>query len=156
MMRRAFTFTICCSVFLVGAMTECDAESLAFVNSPLREVSCVRGCGLRSCSLRFLSERRDAQRTFPKTSMCLSELIGDFQVGDKVKVKDGSIRLWNVAPKENPDGYLVPKGKLGEIIKLVTKDAKTGKPVSPNRPILVKFQDPQFTAHFEQRELEKA
>jgi hypothetical protein len=85
--------------------------------------------------------------------MVVSDLIGDFSVGDRVKVAQESIVLFTV--KDYPDGYPVPKGAEGQILKVITADPKSGKPVSPNRPLLVKFDNPKFQAHFEARELER-
>jgi hypothetical protein len=93
-------------------------------------------------------------RTQTSVNMVVSELIGDFSVGDRVRVTQNSITLFTV--KDHPDGYQVPKGTEGEIVKVITIDVKSGKPVSPNRPLLVKFNNPKFQAHFEARELEKA
>lgn len=78
---------------------------------------------------------------------------GDFKAGDRVRVSHDSITLFVL--KDYPDGYSVPKGLEGEVIKVITVDPKSGKLVSPNRPILVKFESPKFQAHFESRELDK-
>ena len=107
--------------------------------------------GLVSQSVRF--RRCDARFWADHTKMVVSELIGDFNVGDRVKVAKSSITLFTV--KDYPNGYLVPKGAEGQIIKVITMDIKSGKPVSPNRPLLVKFENPKFQAHFEARELER-
>eukprot|EP00284_Hemiselmis_tepida_P017096 CAMPEP_0174940490 /NCGR_PEP_ID=MMETSP1355-20121228/69287_1 /TAXON_ID=464990 /ORGANISM="Hemiselmis tepida, Strain CCMP443" /LENGTH=153 /DNA_ID=CAMNT_0016187545 /DNA_START=40 /DNA_END=501 /DNA_ORIENTATION=+ len=87
--------------------------------------------------------------------MMFPDHCGDFKEGDKVKVTAEGVVLFHVQPKEHPDGFKVPKGAEGVVAKLATED-KQGRPVSTNRPLIVKFENPKFQAHFEANELEKA
>lgn len=87
--------------------------------------------------------------------MAIPDVVGDFKEGDSVEVVGKDVIFFHVKPKEYPDGYTVPKGLKGTVKALVTTDAKTGKEVSPNRPLLVQFTEPKFMAHFEAKELKK-
>ncbi len=138
------------SVLLIFA---CLASSCAFQSFNFMPSTFVNQRSLLS-PLSFCKEFKLRARTQTSVKMVVSELIGDFNVGDRVRVIQNSITLFTV--KDHPDGYQVPKGAEGEIVKVITVDVKSGKPVSPNRPLLVKFNNPKFQAHFEARELEKA
>lgn len=45
--------------------------------------------------------------------MMMPDHIGDFKVGDKVKIKEGNVVFWHVKPKDYPDGFTCPKGMEG-------------------------------------------
>jgi len=87
--------------------------------------------------------------------MMFPDHAGDFKEGDKVKVVTDDVVLFHVQPKDHPDGYTVPKGSEGIVNKVATED-RQGRAVSANRPLIVKFENPKFMAHFEACELEKA
>lgn len=114
-----------------------------------------RGCGFvgsLSVPLAGLAPRRQGAAL----RMSMGNLAGDFQPGDKVAVKSKAVLImYHVKPKEYPDGYTVPQGLKGTVKSLANIEPKSGKEVSPNRPVLVTFEDPKFMAHFEAKELEK-
>lgn len=87
--------------------------------------------------------------------MGMPDVAGDFKVGDSVEVVGKEVVFFHVKPKDYPDGYTVPEGLKGTVKALVTTDTKSGKEVSPNRPLLVTFTEPKFMAHFEAKELKK-
>ena len=70
------------------------------------------------------------------------------KVGDRVLVKD-SVSVYHHPQNRNQKFDL--KGQQGEIISII-QDWK-GRPISPNLPILVKF-DKRFKVHFRENELE--
>ena len=87
--------------------------------------------------------------------MSMPDQVGDFKAGDKVAVVAKDVVMFHVKPKDYPDGYTIPEGSQGTIKSIANVDPKSGKEVSPNRPLLVTFDDPKFMAHFEARELKK-
>lgn len=70
------------------------------------------------------------------------------KVGDRVLIKD-SVAVYHHPQNRNQEFDL--QGQQGEVISIV-QDWK-GRPISPNLPILVKF-DKRFKAHFRESELE--
>ena len=70
------------------------------------------------------------------------------KIGDRVKVKN-SVVVYHY-PKQKMQPYDI-KGMEGEIAKIMTD--WEGRPISPNLPILVKF-DNKFKAHLKDGELE--
>ena len=137
---------------LFVSLSLCLEKSAAFQSIPIK--TSAYSTSQQYLSLRLPSKLCHFRSGSLGASMVLSDLISDFNVGDRVRVAQSSIVLFTV--KDHPDGYSVPKGAEGQIVKVITKDLKSGKPVSPNRPLLVKFENPKFQAHFEARELEKA
>mmetsp|Transcript_41140 Transcript_41140/g.102916 ORF Transcript_41140/g.102916 Transcript_41140/m.102916 type:complete len:154 (-) Transcript_41140:62-523(-) len=126
------------------------------------------GCGRGSHSVGFVTPMlgagalalRGASRTPPARSgavgacMMFPDHAGDFKAGDKVRVVSDDVVFFHVKPAEFPDGYTVPKGAEGVVFKVATED-RQGRAVSANRPLIIKFEDPKFQAHFEACELEK-
>ncbi|RMF22842.1 MAG: ferredoxin--nitrite reductase [Cyanobacteria bacterium J083] len=70
------------------------------------------------------------------------------KVGDRVRVTKSVIVYHHPAHKQQPFDV---KGMEGEVVDIL-KDWH-GRPISPNLPILVKF-DKKFKAHFREDELE--
>ncbi len=70
------------------------------------------------------------------------------KIGDKVRVKE-SVIVYHY-PKKRQQPFDV-KGMEGEVIDIMTEHQ--GRPISPNLPVLVKF-DKKFKAHFQEKELE--
>ena len=70
------------------------------------------------------------------------------KIGDKVRVKE-SVIVYHY-PKKRQQPFDV-KGMEGEVIDVMTEHQ--GRPISPNLPVVVKF-DKKFKAHFQERELE--
>ncbi len=70
------------------------------------------------------------------------------KVGDRVRVKE-SVIVYNYPPSKKQPFDI--KGLEGDIIDILTD--WQGRPISPNLPVLVKF-DKKFRAHFRQDELE--
>ena len=70
------------------------------------------------------------------------------KVGDRVRVKE-SVIVYNY-PQSKKQPFDV-KGMEGDIIDILTD--WHGRPISPNLPVLVKFEK-KFKAHFHREELE--
>ena len=70
------------------------------------------------------------------------------KVGDRIRVK-GSVIVYNY-PQSKKEPFDI-KGMEGDIIEILTD--WQGRPISPNLPVLVKF-DKKFRAHFRDDELE--
>ncbi len=70
------------------------------------------------------------------------------KIGDRVRVKE-SLIVYHY-PKKRQQPFDV-KGMEGEVIDIMTENQ--GRPISPNLPVVVKF-DKKFKAHFQQQELE--
>ncbi|MDJ0577846.1 MAG: ferredoxin-thioredoxin reductase variable chain [Xenococcaceae cyanobacterium MO_234.B1] len=70
------------------------------------------------------------------------------KIGDRVRVKE-SLIVYHY-PKKRQQPFDV-KGMEGEVIDIMTEHQ--GRPISPNLPVVVKF-DKKFKAHFQQQELE--
>ena len=70
------------------------------------------------------------------------------KAGDRVKVKE-SVIVYHY-PKQKKQPFDV-KGMEGEIVAVMTEHE--GRPISPNLPVLVKFEK-RFKAHFQEYELE--
>jgi hypothetical protein len=70
------------------------------------------------------------------------------KIGDRVRVKESVIVYHYPKQKKQPFDL---KGMEGEVIAIMTEHQ--GRPISPNLPIVVKF-DKKFKAHFQQHELE--
>eukprot|EP00960_Hanusia_phi_P033374 750433-Hanusia_phi.AAC.4 len=80
-------------------------------------------------------------------------LVGDFKVGDKVKLVN-DVTVYHVLAQQYPDGYVVTKGTVGEVKAIVSQKYKQS---TANRPIQVAFTDPRpFVIHFEAEEITKA
>lgn len=81
----------------------------------------------------------------------IEEFIGDFKVGDEVKLaKD--VHVYHVNPKDQ-DGLTLKAGLEGVVLRIVTdKHPKA----TPNYPLVVQFQEPKkFFMHLEAADLEK-
>ena len=80
------------------------------------------------------------------------EFIGDFKVGDTVKLaKD--LTVFHVNPKD-PNGVTLKAGLEGKVLRMVTDKHPVA---TPNFPIVVQFQEPKkFFMHLEARDLEHA
>ncbi len=70
------------------------------------------------------------------------------KIGDRVRVKESVVVYHHPDRKSQPHDI---KGLEGEISKVMTD--WEGRPISPNLPILVKF-DKKFKAHLKDSELE--
>jgi hypothetical protein len=70
------------------------------------------------------------------------------KIGDRVRVKESVVVYHYPKQKQQPFDL---KDMEGEIINILT-DWK-GRPISPNLPIIVKFE-PKFKAHLRENELE--
>lgn len=70
------------------------------------------------------------------------------KIGDRVRVKESVVVYHHPDQKQQPHDI---KGLEGEISKVMTD--WEGRPISPNFPILVKF-DKKFKAHLKDSELE--
>ena len=70
------------------------------------------------------------------------------KIGDRVRVKESVVVYHHPDQKSQPHDI---KGLEGEISKVMTD--WEGRPISPNLPILVKF-DKKFKAHLKDNELE--
>lgn len=70
------------------------------------------------------------------------------KIGDRVRVKESVVVYHYPDRKQQPHDI---KGLEGEISKVMTD--WEGRPISPNFPILVKF-DKKFKAHLKDSELE--
>ena len=70
------------------------------------------------------------------------------QIGDRVKVKNSVVVYHHPQQKMQP--YDI-KGMEGEIANIMTD--WEGRPISPNFPVLVKFEN-RFKAHLKDSELE--
>ena len=75
----------------------------------------------------------------------------NIKMGDRVKVVAGFVKMMHL-PKFKQG--LEVMGLEGEVMDLLFF-SKDGVEVSTNRPVLVKFDDPKFRAHFEFEEIEK-
>eukprot|EP00287_Rhodomonas_sp_CCMP768_P017474 CAMPEP_0202809288 /NCGR_PEP_ID=MMETSP1389-20130828/1632_1 /ASSEMBLY_ACC=CAM_ASM_000865 /TAXON_ID=302021 /ORGANISM="Rhodomonas sp., Strain CCMP768" /LENGTH=85 /DNA_ID=CAMNT_0049479849 /DNA_START=278 /DNA_END=535 /DNA_ORIENTATION=- len=84
--------------------------------------------------------------------MNIQDFIGDFQVGDKVKLQK-PMEAFHLYPNET-DGVVLPAGLEGEVIRIVTdKHPKA----TPNYPLVVQFKEPKkFFMHLEASDVEKA
>lgn len=70
------------------------------------------------------------------------------KIGDRVRVKESVVVYHHPDRKQQPHDI---RGMEGEISKVMTD--WEGRPISPNFPILVKF-DKKFKAHLKDSELE--
>lgn len=70
------------------------------------------------------------------------------KIGDNVRVKD-SVVVYHY-PQKRQEPFDV-KGMEGEVMAIMQEHE--GRPISPNLPVLVKFEK-RFKAHFQQNELE--
>ena len=70
------------------------------------------------------------------------------KIGDRVRVTE-SVIVYHY-PKKRQQPFDV-KGMEGEVIDIMIEHQ--GRPISPNLPVVVKF-DKKFKAHFQQQELE--
>ncbi|MDJ0742374.1 MAG: ferredoxin-thioredoxin reductase variable chain [Xenococcaceae cyanobacterium MO_167.B27] len=70
------------------------------------------------------------------------------KIGDRVRVKESVIVYHYPKKRQQPFDL---KGMEGEVIDVMTE--YKGRPISPNLPVLVKF-DKRFKAHFQKQELE--
>ncbi len=96
----------------------------------------------------------EGPQTCPRTvgvAMSIQEFIGDYKVGDKVKLKK-PIQAYHVYPNE-PDGVVLPAGLTGQVLRIITdKHPKA----TPNFPLVVQFEEPKkFQMHMEADDLEK-
>lgn len=78
--------------------------------------------------------------------------VNGLRIGDRVKVVAEGVVMKHL-PKFK-EGFCA-SGLEGEIKNLILK-SKEGIEVSVNRPVLVAFDEPKFSAHFEFEELEGA
>lgn len=86
--------------------------------------------------------------------MNICELSGDYAVGDKVRLT-GDAKVFHVKPKDFPDGFVIKKEWVGEVTKVLT----TNPEITPNRPILVTWKQPEappkFVYHVDKDEIER-
>ncbi|GAB4227997.1 MAG: ferredoxin-thioredoxin reductase variable chain [Stanieria sp.] len=70
------------------------------------------------------------------------------KIGDRVRVKESVVVYHYPQKKKEPFDL---KGMEGEIVDIMNN--WQGRPISPNLPVVVKF-DQKFKAHFRENELE--
>mmetsp|Transcript_44016 Transcript_44016/g.68824 ORF Transcript_44016/g.68824 Transcript_44016/m.68824 type:complete len:149 (-) Transcript_44016:26-472(-) len=94
------------------------------------------------------------RRSSAPSNICMNaidDLVGDFKVGDKVKVVK-ECEAYHIFPRE-PEAVKVEAGKKGVVSAvMMTKFPNS----TPNRPIIVQFTEPKkFKMHFECDEIAK-
>ena len=73
--------------------------------------------------------------------------VGSFTVGDRVRVIESNVVLWH-RPAFRKEGFN-PRGLVGTVVRVRNEQRLT-----VTKPLVVKFNEPPFSAHFSSDELE--
>ena len=133
-------------VVAICAVLACIPVSQGFTNGAIRFDTSLDTAGRRgNCAMK--------RSPMPLRMAENDPLVGDFKVGDKVKLVN-DLTVYHVLAQQYPDGYVVAKGTEGEVKAIVTEKYKQS---TANRPIQVAFKEPRpFVIHFEADDITKA